>query len=361
MESREPVKKSPHALPTKLEKIYMAVAALEAFIIFVIAFSVFGLVEANVQSHGAKVRTVPVYLAIFILAQIFNVIYVFDGLRSRNIVQLALHLFLNFGLTLYGILQIPQTKNALEEDNEPGACGKYPRCTGPDSFYNQLEKFMIVAPIVFGVASIAFAVMIRKMYVQFGWAEFHLVGASPEMKKMHREYQTLVSLLKMLIFFAMAFCIAYIILITAWKPKKAEFIITIIALPLLIFSIFLCGWALKAENKPTMGFCLFLMVAGIAYFIYKLASLWLPKTSTLYINTKITMAIFSIFAVIILIVTFFVGCICMSNFGKGLKDAHRNPENRTTLWSIPANFVPGEKKMEEGREAEEREARVTIE
>ncbi|KAK8853207.1 hypothetical protein IAR55_003909 [Kwoniella newhampshirensis] len=291
----------------------------------------------------------------------FSVIYVFDGLRARNIVQLALHLFFNFCLTLYGILQIPQTKNALQDENAPGDCGKYPRCTGPDSLYNLLEKLMIVPPIIFGFASISFAVMIRQLYIQFGWAVFHLVGASPEMKKMHRQYQTFISLLKMLIFFAMAFCMAYIILITAWKPKKAEFIVTVIALPLLVLATFLCGWALRAENRPTMGLCLFLMIAGIAYFIYKLASLWLPRTSTLYINTKITMAIFSIFAIIILIITFAVGCICMSNFGKGLADAHRNPENRTTLWSLPAS-VRYEKKVEEGGGTTESDAaRVTIE
>lgn len=70
---------------------------------------------------------------------------------------------------------------------------------------------------------------------------------------------------------------------------------------------------------------------------YKLATLWLPRTSSLYINTKITMAIFSIFSIIILLVTFIFGCTCMSNFGKGLIEAHQNPENRTSLWSLPAN------------------------
>ncbi|KAK8853208.1 hypothetical protein IAR55_003910 [Kwoniella newhampshirensis] len=66
---RAQIKKAPHALPTRLEKIYMGVAFFEAMVIFAIAFTVFGLIEANVRANGAKVRTVPVYLAIFILAQ----------------------------------------------------------------------------------------------------------------------------------------------------------------------------------------------------------------------------------------------------------------------------------------------------
>jgi hypothetical protein len=48
--------------------------------------------------------------------------------------------------------------------------------------YNVLQPLLIVAPIILGLCTIAFAVLIRKLYVQFGWAEFHLVGASPEMK-----------------------------------------------------------------------------------------------------------------------------------------------------------------------------------
>lgn len=64
-----------------------------------------------------------------------------------------------------------------------------------------------------------------------------------------------------------------------------------------------------------MGSCLFLMIAGLVYFMsvdkrdeprkltdrYKLASMFLPKTATLYRGTKITMAIFAVFAIIILV------------------------------------------------------------
>lgn len=110
-----------------------------------------------------------------------------------------------------------------------------------------------------------------------------------------------------------------------------------VALPLVIVFILLCGWALRTENKTVMVCLLVIMVAGLAYFIYKLVTLWLPRTSSLYINTKITMAILSIFSIIILLVTFIFGCMCMSNFGKGLVEAHQNPENRTSLWSLPAN------------------------
>jgi hypothetical protein len=49
--------------------------------------------------------------------------------------------------------------------------------------YNVVRSLLIVTPIVLGLATIAFAFLCRKLYRQFGWAEFHLVGASPEMKR----------------------------------------------------------------------------------------------------------------------------------------------------------------------------------
>lgn len=324
-----------HALPTKVEKLYMSIAAAEAVIVFALAAAVFGLVEVNVKDAGLKIKTVPVYLAIFLLSQVFSLLYVFDALRARNIVQLFLHIWLNLMLLLYAILQIPQTKIALEDVT--GSCGDFDRCTGPGSLFNVIQGILIVPPIIFGLALISFGFLSRQLYFQFGWDVFRLVGASPELKRIHRAYQTLLSLLKLLLFFAMAFCLAYLILVTAWSTNRGEFILTVVALPLVIVFILLCGWALRTENKTVMVCLLVIMVAGLAYFIYKLVTLWLPRTSSLYINTKITMAILSIFSIIILLVTFIFGCMCMSNFGKGLVEAHQNPENRTSLWSLPAN------------------------
>ncbi|GFZ48729.1 hypothetical protein JCM24511_06478 [Saitozyma sp. JCM 24511] len=333
---RGPEKK--RALASTTEKLYMAIAGAECLIVFAIAFTVFGLVEANIPVARGKEKTVPVYLAVFIMAQIFSVLYIWDALRQRNVVQLLLHLWFQLCILAYSILQIPQTYNALNEIGNQ-QCGNYPRCEGPDSLYNVVRSLLIVTPIVLGLATIAFAFLCRKLYRQFGWAEFHLVGASPEMKRMHREYQTLMSLLKLLLYFGMAFCLAYLILVASWTIDKTELVLACVALPLVVLGVFVTGIAARREIKWLMVSMLVLMVVGLAYFIYKLASMFLPATSWLYINTRVTMAIFSAFAIIILIVTFVFGCICLTNFGQGLAQAHQNPEKTTTLWQ-PNTKVP---------------------
>jgi hypothetical protein len=49
--------------------------------------------------------------------------------------------------------------------------------------FNVLRSLLIVTPIVMGLAGIAFIFLARRIYSQFGWAEFHLVSASPEMRR----------------------------------------------------------------------------------------------------------------------------------------------------------------------------------
>jgi hypothetical protein len=43
-------------------------------------------------------------------------------------------------------------------------------------FYNLLEKVYIVTPIVLGLCTIIFCLLVRKLYIEFGWAVFHLVA-----------------------------------------------------------------------------------------------------------------------------------------------------------------------------------------
>jgi len=343
-------RKSHHALATATEKIYMAIAATEATVVCAIAFTVFGLIEQNIQEQNAKVRTVPVYLVIFIMAQLFSLLYVFDALRARNIVQLLLHMSFQACILLYAIVEIPQTKDALEGTADGARCGNYVRCFGPDSLYNQLQKLMVVPPIIIGLCTFAYIPLLYRLYKEFGWAVFHIVGASPEMKRMHREYQTLISLLKLLLFYSLAFCISTLILATADVSSTAQLVITIIALPVSLFTVLGCGWALTRENKPVMGASIFFMVLGIAFFLYKLISMWLPGQDQIFTDTKITQAVFSVFAILILILSTIFGCLCFANFDKGLLQAHQNPENRTSLWALPEQVQFKEKSQDKVEE-----------
>jgi hypothetical protein len=89
-------------------------------------------------------------------------------------------------ILIYACLQISQTRTALSAlQGTAQRCGNFARCFGEGSLFNTILGLFIVTPIVVGFATIAYAFLIRRLVQQFGWAEFRLVGASPEMK---REY-----------------------------------------------------------------------------------------------------------------------------------------------------------------------------
>ena len=115
--------------------------------------------------------------------RLFSLLYVYDALRARNVIQLVLHTFFNLCILVYASIQITQTRTALAGLGQVVRCGRYIRCTGPDSLFNTILGLFIVTPIVIGVCSIGFALLIKKLYAEFGWAEFRLVGASLEMKR----------------------------------------------------------------------------------------------------------------------------------------------------------------------------------
>lgn len=55
-----------------------------------------------------------------------------------------------------------------------------------------------------------------------------------------------------------------------------------------------CILAVKRELKWLMAPCLLILLAGTAYFCFKLASLWLPKTRRYFDSTRNTLAVFCV-------------------------------------------------------------------
>lgn len=88
---------------------------------------------------------------------------------------------------------------------------------------NLMFKVMVCVPPIIFVSMLVFILLSRKVYQEFGWEVYRLVNASPQMKRewrgrlssiwdvtdpagIHRQYQTFQSLIKLLFFFASAFC-----------------------------------------------------------------------------------------------------------------------------------------------------------
>lgn len=242
-------------------------------------------------------------------------------------------------MLVYAVTEIPQVRGALKNLNDPGGCvvrNGGLDCLGPGSLYYTLVYILVWPIIITALSTAAYIVLVRRLSIQFGWDEFRMVHADLELKRMYRTYSCMVSLLKLLMFFASAFCMAYLVLITALWKDKVDVIITIIALPIFYPTIIVTGWALLSEDVALMIICLLLLLVGEAYLLYKMVCMWLPRTAKIYDTTRATLAVFSAFAIVLLLAVIVNGIACLFNFGKGLLPVHHERRRRAAKYLRPA-------------------------
>jgi len=306
-------------LATRAQRAFIITLSLQAIVVLVMVAITFRMVEDAVSFTG-RYKTIPCYLALFALAEIFELLMAFDALRLRNVIQLVGILLFHMALIVMAALQVHQTRTALVQFSDAQcadpASFNSTSCAGPGSLWAKIEPFLIVVPCVIAAAWVVMFVWIKQLYAEFGWAIFHVVGANPKMKKMYQWYQIMICLLKFDFFFFAG--VTMQLLIVVLSRNSAEFAITIISVPIVLILLALCAVAVQREIKSIMTVSLILMLAAETYFIYKLVRFYEPSSREQYVTTRATLTIFTIVAFLLLFSTFAVGLRCFADFDRGL-------------------------------------------
>ncbi|OAX44633.1 hypothetical protein K503DRAFT_788638 [Rhizopogon vinicolor AM-OR11-026] len=264
--------------------------------------------------------TLPCYLALFILAEIFEFVMAFDALRSRNIIQLMGIFLFHGALIVFSALQVHETKVAIY------GC---PTCV---SDYVQLwlyvQHFLIVAPCVIAASWFFLMFWFRELYSEFGWVIFHVVGANPKLKSMYQYYQIFICLLKFDFFCFVG--VTMQLLIVVLNSSSAEFGVTIAAIPVVLFLLAGCAYAVRNEIKWLMALSLALMVAAMTY-LYKLVRFYEPSSEAQYVSTRATLTVFTVVAFLLLLTTFAIGIKCFLDFDKGLYESKTHGQSYTPV------------------------------
>ncbi|CAL1704772.1 unnamed protein product [Somion occarium] len=297
-------------LSTRAQRAFVATLVLQGLVVLAMVAVVFAFVAEHVEFTG-QYKTIPCYLALFALAEIFEILMAFDALRLRNIIQLIGIFIFHGAMIVFSALQVHETKAALIV---PGGTDYFNR-GGPDSLWNKVLPFLIVVPCVIAASWVIMAWWIRKLYFEFGWAIFHVVGANPAFKTMFQYYQIMICLLKFDFFCFTGVTIQLLILVL--QTSSAEFGLTVAAIPIVLVLLAFCGWAVKREVKWLMTISLALMLAAESYF-YKLVRFYEPASREEYATTRATLTVFTIVAFLLLFATFAVGLRCFADFDKGL-------------------------------------------
>ncbi|KAJ3053555.1 hypothetical protein HK097_003984 [Rhizophlyctis rosea] len=267
---------------TKYGRLTLFAVLIEAIIVIILESVVAAIFWKyfDVNEKGPA-RGVPVYLIIFIIAQLFQIVLCWDAVWHKNTIQIMGFVLFNFSVCLYSGFQYSQMNGLLNPSASSVSTGA-PAIVESDK--NLLKSVLMAIPIIVAVFTVLFAFFAFKLYLEFGWKIYKKIGADPKMRNMYRVYQIFIMLLKLDIFFVFGFGIQFLVLVI--NNKDPEFALTVAALPITMAFLIFAVYGVRREDKLIMTlFCAGLLLA-IAYFIFKLARIWQRKNDDKYMDTK---------------------------------------------------------------------------
>jgi hypothetical protein len=225
-------------LATRAQRAFIATLLIQAIVVLAMVGLTFRMVEEKV-SFTNQYKTLPCYLALFALAEVFEIFMAIDALRLRNIIQLVGIILFHLALIVSAALQVHQTRDALLTGSDCSTPSpSLINCDVPGSLWRKILPYLIVTPCVIAAAWLVILFWVKQLYGEFGsvsrlrrwpsltvwkisWAIFHVVGANPKTKTMYQYYQVEVCLLKFDFFFFSG--VTMQLLIVVLSKNSAEF------------------------------------------------------------------------------------------------------------------------------------------
>lgn len=304
-----------------------------------------------VSSDDYNARRLPIYLYIFVTAHLVQLILTAFAIRTRNTIQVIALAVFNAMLLAYAGIEVAEIRQTLDV---------YPASEEVASAHKLLTlPLNILTGIVIGVIGLAEVIIVILTYFvwrEFGWRIYKFLGADLRIRTYYRQYQVFESIVCCSFFFFMSFSIQFLFLIL--NKKDPEYVLTWVMLPLSLLWLALGLVAAKREWRVAMGVFLVGLLAGMAYFIFKLVRVWQnvalyyelgydrkhtrraldllrsaavlardvdPGTSLMdtvksYYSVRKSLTVFSALSLVMICLCIGYGVVVWLNFGKGLRE-----------------------------------------
>lgn len=153
----------------------------------------------------------------------------------KNTIQVIGLVMYNVGLLIYGAVQMSQIKDAIH-------------ILGTDinqQTWTDTRPFLIAIPCILALGTVLMAVCAWKLYDEFAWTIYKRISADLRMKRRYLQYQVYIALLKFDFFFFLGFTVQFVVIVT---QRRAEFALTIAAIPVTILILLAAAWFVRRES-----------------------------------------------------------------------------------------------------------------
>ncbi|WWD18073.1 hypothetical protein CI109_102520 [Kwoniella shandongensis] len=347
---------------TTLTRILLATILIEAIINLAIEGNILSRFRDEATSSDAaeleveNKRRLPIYLIIFGLAHLWELVLTVIAIRTKNTIQVIAVTAFNYAFLGYAIIQIYELRKILGDNLSEELTGDSNRTTLLTLPLNVLTALIIA---VVAVSCLVLTVLSYYLQREFGWLRYRFLGADLMIREYYFKLQVFECICYFSAFFCAGFGIQFIWLVL--NPEDTEYIVTWIAFPLLLIFLVIGRFAAKHENRYFMASFLVGLFAGCAYFIYKLVRIW-QQDDTKYYNLAKSLTTFDALSLISLVACAMWGVMVWMNFGKGLKSALASKPGSPTFSSVIGFWRTGSRPSEEekGEEMTMSQRRISI-
>ncbi|KAF9301811.1 hypothetical protein BGZ74_006233 [Mortierella antarctica] len=261
-----------------------------------------------------------IYPILYILGIICLFVLCIDAMLCQNQIQVVAFTFFNFLCFAYGIIQTIDDW----QDVEPSKA---------------LMAYNIAISVTMGVGSLFLVVAAWKLAAVFGWEMYRFLGADLQMRRMHKAYEILITLLKFDVFFFVAFAIQLFTLVDTTdkmvlaridgRDLSRQQVLIGLGIPASIILLGLAFFGVMKEKKFVTIFVMLCLVAVEPYFIYQIVYIHLPAHEDRFKNSMKYLTFFIAVTMVLVLITLFFMVYCFRNFGRGLMISTKSKRKNT--------------------------------
>eukprot|EP00834_Sanchytrium_tribonematis_P006851 NODE_548_length_6182_cov_1.284564.p2 type:complete len:338 gc:universal NODE_548_length_6182_cov_1.284564:5114-4101(-) len=275
-----------------------------------------------------NIKALEVYHYLFIIAQVFQLLFVMDAVSSTNTISLIAVVIFNMCSFVYSIIQ--QNQYSALEVVDPSMI---------DWIDNEktLYQAVIVLAAIFTLSS---AFCCWKMHKELGWKIYKALGADIQLKTMYRWYHLFKLLLQVDIFFYLGFSIQFIVLVLADENSSEQgtlnsqgrlkiILNAIVGFGTAFVLYFFGSVGAKKENRKILNLFFAGTLGTVGYFTWKLTQILDPEQSTRFESVQKSLTYFTCMCLLLALTSMGAGGFVKKNFGHGLKQ-HLNGNAKIT-------------------------------